>query len=210
MYFGGSQCGLFTTANRPEWGPSIQSPSPELKPTNRWPHKSVRAGACFISPLALNPSLARAAKNPSRRSSLRRRSARASNLGRRRRRGGGSSRRGGRWGATRRRRRRRRPWRWRPSRSRSPARSSASEPSSSSAEVPNHHPFPGSVCACCWFRTILRFLFFLQFLSFRFAASEAKCLKRGVKEVVKSIRRGQKGCVGFFLCYSSRFLLIDL
>jgi hypothetical protein len=28
-----------------------------------------------------------------------------------------------------------------------------------------------------------------------FAASEAKCLKRGVKEVVKSIRRGNKGLV---------------
>ncbi len=59
---------------------------------------------------------------------------------------------------------------------------------------PESFSFPGSVCACCWFRTILRF-FFLQFISFRFAASEAKCLKRGVKEVVKSIRRGQKGCV---------------
>jgi hypothetical protein len=31
---------------------------------------------------------------------------------------------------------------------------------------------------------------------FSFPASEAKCLKRGVKEVVKSIRRGNKGlCV---------------
>lgn len=30
-----------------------------------------------------------------------------------------------------------------------------------------------------------------------FAASEAKCLKRGVKEVVKSIRRGNKGFVIF-------------
>lgn len=28
---------------------------------------------------------------------------------------------------------------------------------------------------------------------FSFPASEAKCLKRGVKEVVKSIRRGNKG-----------------
>jgi hypothetical protein len=30
---------------------------------------------------------------------------------------------------------------------------------------------------------------------FEFAASDAKCLKRGVKEVVKSIRRGNKGLV---------------
>jgi H/ACA ribonucleoprotein complex subunit 2 len=33
----------------------------------------------------------------------------------------------------------------------------------------------------------------LIMLRFGFAASEAKCLKRGVKEVVKSIRRGNKG-----------------
>lgn len=31
-------------------------------------------------------------------------------------------------------------------------------------------------------------------------AAEQKCLKRGVKEVVKSIRRGHKGSVFFFKC----------
>jgi H/ACA ribonucleoprotein complex subunit 2 len=39
-----------------------------------------------------------------------------------------------------------------------------------------------------------------------FAASEAKCLKRGVKEVVKSIRRGNKGFVIYTaLLYSCIF-----
>uniref|UniRef100_A0A803P954 H/ACA ribonucleoprotein complex subunit 2 n=1 Tax=Cannabis sativa TaxID=3483 RepID=A0A803P954_CANSA len=32
-------------------------------------------------------------------------------------------------------------------------------------------------------------------------AAEHKCLKRGVKEVVKSIRRGQKGSVLLLICF---------
>ena len=46
-------------------------------------------------------------------------------------------------------------------------------------------------------------------------AAEKKCLKRGVKEVVKSIRKGNKGSVisgflliTFALCYSCCMLLI--
>ncbi|RWW88653.1 hypothetical protein BHE74_00002463 [Ensete ventricosum] len=39
------------------------------------------------------------------------------------------------------------------------------------------------------------------YLSIQMPAAEAKCLKRGVKEVVKSVRRGQKG-FAFFWIYS--------
>lgn len=47
-------------------------------------------------------------------------------------------------------------------------------------------------------------------------AAEKKCLKRGVKEVVKSIRKGNKGSVitaflliAILLCYSCCMLLTD-
>jgi hypothetical protein len=33
-------------------------------------------------------------------------------------------------------------------------------------------------------------------------AAESKCLRRGVKEVVKSIRRGNKGLVFFFYLFA--------
>lgn len=43
---------------------------------------------------------------------------------------------------------------------------------------------------------VFRFFFVLNFCLFIwFIAAENKCLKRGVKEVVKSIRRGNKGSV---------------
>jgi hypothetical protein len=52
-------------------------------------------------------------------------------------------------------------------------------------------------------------------ISILFAASEAKCLKRGVKEVVKSIRRGNKGFVIYtallcscIACSSIRSLIV--
>lgn len=41
--------------------------------------------------------------------------------------------------------------------------------------------------------SIVRCLPYLCCLYFFLPAAEHKCLKRGVKEVVKSIRRGQKG-----------------
>nr|DAD31607.1 TPA_asm: hypothetical protein HUJ06_010458 [Nelumbo nucifera] len=39
-------------------------------------------------------------------------------------------------------------------------------------------------------------------------ASEAKCLKRGVKEVVKSIRRGNKGSVFLYFMYYLFFCFV--
>lgn len=93
-------------------------------------------------------------------------------------------------------------WLLHPSLNPSPAKNSANAPLNLFAEVV-------FTCINYWmFISLSGLFFFILFVLWVFwiSAAEHKCLKRGVKEVVKSIRRGNKGYVGFHILFMNLFI----